>query len=90
MYGEKTMTRKEKIRKINKLYDENRIILEVIKTNNIQEGFSFYFCKYEYKFKKEYRVNIDEELFNGFAELLEKRVDENNKELDELLGVDDD
>ena len=35
-------------------------------------------------------MNIDEELFNGFAELLEKRVDENNKELDELLGVEDD
>ena len=83
------MTREEKIRKINKLYDENRIILNVIKTNNSQEDFSFYFCKYEFKFKREDRVNIDEELFNGFAELLEKRVEENNKKLDEILGVEE-
>lgn len=84
------MTRKEKIYKIKELDRENRDILSVIGdfNKNNPNKIHFELSRPVGNFRKS--ILIRDEILMTVIEMLENKVEENNKRLDELLGVDND
>ncbi len=84
------MTREEKIYKIKELDRENRDILSVIGdfNKNNPNKILFELSRPVGNFRKS--ILIRDEILMTVIEMLENKVEENNKRLDELLGVDND
>ena len=89
------MTRDEKIREINKLDNENYKILKVIDGFDLDnpDNATYEFTRDGFRRSYDgggYSVEIKGEILIKVVEMLKNKVDENNKKLDELLGVDND
>lgn len=89
------MTRDEKIREINKLDNENYKILKVIDGFDLDNPDNATYELTRDGFRRSYdgggySVEIKNEILIKVIEMLKNKVDENNKKLDELLGVDND
>lgn len=84
------MTREEKISAIYELSSENKEILNVINgydknnPNEIHIELRRPFAHFSYT------ILIRDEILMTVVEMLENKIEENNKKIDELLGVDDD
>lgn len=85
------MTREEKIYEINKLNSENKKILRVIKgfDKNNPDNMYIEVRKPDYKYNSYDSVRIKDEILITVVEMLKNKIDENNKRLDELLGVEE-
>lgn len=83
------MTREEKIDMINDLNRENKDILSVIKgfDKNNPDNMHIEVRKPDYKYDFYDSVRITGEILIAVVEMLENKIEENNKKLDELLGV---
>ncbi len=84
------MTREEKIYKIKELDRESRDILRVIGDfdKNNPNKINFELSRRVGSFRTS--ILIRDEILMTVVEMLENKIEENNKRLDELLGVDDD
>lgn len=81
------MTREEKIYKIKELDSENRDILRVINgfNKNNPNKINFELSRPVGSFRTS--ILIRDEILMTVVEMLENKIEKNNKRIDELLGV---
>ena len=84
------MTREEKIDTINELNRENQGILNLIRDFDKNNPNKIYIELRRPSFNLGYGLRIKDEILMTVVEMLENKIDENNKRIDELLGVDND
>ena len=83
------MTREEKIDTINDLNRENKDILNVIRGFDKNNPDDIYMELRRPDFNFGYGVRIKDEILMTVVEMLENKIEKNNKKLDELLGVEE-
>lgn len=87
------MTKEEKRIEINKLNGEIIDIFDVIRDfdkNNPNDVYSISLRKIESNSVSYYSVRIEDEILVRVIEMLEKKLSENNKRRNELLGEEND